>query len=161
MNHKVNIYSNFNTLAHSFLQEPKVNLTFLPENLTDVQDSAKFIYSETTTDLRKVFKLNNIVIDYLTNDKPILRGRKSADWVGPTLFIGFSILTDNSTLINVSLNLLSNYLHDFFKGTISNKKVKFDIIIEIERNKEFQKVTYEGTVEGIKELAEVIKELKK
>lgn len=161
MNYKISSYPDFTYLTDRFLQEPKLNLTFLPENLNEVQDSEKFIYSESTTDIRKAFRLDNITVDYLTNDKPILRARKSADWFGPTLFIGFSVLTNNSTLINISLNLLSNYLYDFFKGTVSDKKVKFEIVIESKRNKEFQKITYEGAVEGIKDLEGVIKELKK
>ncbi|MFT3844748.1 MAG: hypothetical protein QM725_06835 [Lacibacter sp.] len=161
MNYKIDTYSDFLNLADKFLQEPKLNLTFLPENLNEVQDSEKFIYSESTTDIRKVFRLDNIPIDYLTNDKPILRARKSADWFGPTLFIGFSILTDSPTLINISLNILSNYLYDFFKGTVSNKKVKFELVVESKRNKEFRKITYEGPVEGIKDLEGVIKQLKK
>lgn len=161
MNYKIDTYSDFENLTDKFLQEPKLNLTFLPENLTEVQGSEKFIYSESTTDIRKAFRLDNIQVDYLTNDKPILRARKSADWFGPTLFIGFSILAENSTLINISLNVLSNYLHDFFKGTVSNKKVKFELVIESKKNKEFQKITYEGPVDGIKNLERVIKQLRK
>jgi hypothetical protein len=161
MNYKIDTYSDTINFADKFLQEPKLNLTFLPENLNEVEDSEKFIYSESTTDIKKAFRLQNVSVDYLTTDRPILRARKSADWFGPTLFIGFSILTDNLTLINISLNVLSNYLYDFFKGTTANKKVKFEIVIESKKNKEFQKITYEGPVEGIKDLEGVIKQLKK
>lgn len=161
MNYKIETYTGFAKLADRFLKEPKLNLTFLPENLNEVEDSEKFIYSESTIDIRKVFSLDNITVDYLTNDKPILRARKTADWFGPALFIGFSVLTENSTLINISLNLLSSYLYDFFKGTVSNKKVKFEIVIERRKSKEFQKITYDGTVEGIKDLEGVIKQLRR
>jgi hypothetical protein len=143
-----------------FLQNAGNNLIFLPENLNNVQDSAEFIYSEVTTDIRKIFRKENLVIDYLTNDKPILRARKSADWFGPTIFIGFSILSQNSNLINISLNLLSSYLYDFFKGSTANKKVKFDLVIENKKNKEFKTISYEGPIDGIKELEGVIKELR-
>lgn len=161
MNYKIDSYNDFDKLADTFFKEPKPNLTFLPENLLEVQESKQFIYSESTTDIKKFFKLDKITVDYLTSDKPILRARKSADWLGPTLFIGFSILTENSTLISVSLNLLSNYLYDFFKGTPFNKKVKFEIVIESKKNKDFKKISYEGPVDGIKELEGVIKELNK
>ena len=149
--------------SHLFSQFSQANcssLTFLPENLNEAQNSSDFIYSEVTTDIRKVFKKENLVIDYLTDEKPILRARKSADWFGPTIFIGFSILSQNSNLINVSLDLFSSYLYDFFKGSTSNKKVKFNLVIENKKNKEFKSISYEGPIDGIKELEEVIKGLK-
>lgn len=137
------------------------DLCFLPENLIEAENSSDFIYSETTTDLRKVFKSDNVSIEYLTKDKPLLRSRKSADWFGPTILIGFSALTTNPHLISVSINLLSSYLYDFFKGTIGNKKVKFEVVVENKQKKEYQKIQYEGSVEGIAELEDVIKALKK
>lgn len=150
----------FQTLPDIFPLYSRSSLTFLPENLNDIQDPSRFIYSETTTDIKKIFKSENLTINYLTDDKPTLRARKSADWFGPTIFIGFSILAQNSNLINISLNLLSSYLYDFFKGSTSTKKVKFDLVIESKKDKEFKTISYEGPVDGIKELEGVIKELR-
>ena len=125
VNYKISTVPLFHNSAFNFIHDSNSKLIFLPDNLNEIQDSSKFIYPETTTDIRKIFKKENINIDYLTSDKPILRSRKSADWFGPTIFIGFSILSQNSNLTNISLNLLSSYLYDFFNQSISNKKVKF------------------------------------
>jgi hypothetical protein len=160
INYKISTDPLFLNGTFNFLEDSNSNLIFLPENLNEIQDSSKFIYPETTTDIRKIFKKENIIIDYLTSDKPILRSRKSADWFGPTIFIGFSILSQNSNLINISLNLLSSYLYDFFNQSISKKKVKFHVVIENKKNKEFRTISYEGPVDGIKELAGVIKEFR-
>jgi hypothetical protein len=136
-------------------------LCFLPENLLEAENTSDFIYSETSTDLRKALKKDNVSIDYLTNDKPLLRSRKNADWFGPIILIGFYTLTNNPYLISVTLNVLSSYLYDFFKGTIGERNVKFEVIVESKKKKEYQKIKYEGPVDGIPELEGIIKALKK
>lgn len=134
---------------------------FIPENINEELESTKYIYPESTTDIRKMLKSENITIEYLTSDKPLLRSRKSSDWFGPTLLITYSLLSQNSTLIGISLNLISSYLYDYFKGSTESKQVKFEIILESKKKKEFKKIKYEGSIEGIKELESVIKGLKK
>jgi len=136
-------------------------ICFLPENLVETSITSEFIYSETTTDLRKIFKKEKLIIDYLTEDKPLLRSRKSADWFGPTILLGITVLTENQHLIGLTINVISSYLYDFFKGSIGNKKIKFDIVLENQKGKEYQKITYEGDIEGVKNLVNVIKQLKK
>jgi hypothetical protein len=135
-------------------------LYFLPENLSIANQASDFIYSEASTDLKKVFRQEGITIDYLTNNLPALRLRKTADWWGPSIFIGVSFLSENSNLIGVALNLMSSYLYDFFKGHTQNKKVKFHIVVETKKQ-EYQKISYEGSIEGVKELESLIKQLKK
>lgn len=160
MNHKVTSYTDLKIFLDKHNLEPISSLCFLPENLKSIDDSYDFIYSETTTDLKKTFKGENIEISYLTNDKPLLRVRKSADWIGPTILIGLSTISENPNMIGITLNVLSSYLYDFFKGTSNPKKVKFDIVIESKKKKEYQKISYEGNIEGIEKLETVIKSLK-
>lgn len=135
------------------------DLIFLPENIED--DALEYVYPESTSDIKKIFRVNNLASFYLCSDKPKLRARKSADWYGPALFINFTILTQNPDLINITMNLISSYLYDFFKGSPKNKNVKFEIVIQNEQKKGFQKIKYEGDIDGIKELDAVIKQLKK
>ena len=142
MSNKVEPYTDLeNTINRQKIKSDK-KICFLPESIAEAEDPSKFIYPGTTTDLGKVLKAENIVIEYLTDDRPLLRSRKYADWVGPTIFIGASLLTENSNLIGISLNLISSCLYDFFKGTINDKKVKLDIVIERKKQQEFQKISY-------------------
>ena len=136
-------------------------MCFLPENLHETENSSEFIYSETTTDLNKTLKKESQKINFLTDDKPLLRSRKSADWFGPTILFGFTVISQNPQLVDITMSLLSSYLYDLFKGTGGTKKVKFDIVIGEKNKKSYKKISYEGSVEGIKELNEVIKKLKK
>jgi hypothetical protein len=146
------------------LLQSKSNSTdifFFPENFDEVKGFSNFIYSESTIDIKKVFNANERSISFLNDAKPLLRLRKSADWFGPTLFITFSTLTQNPELINVSLNLISNYLYDFFKGSVTHKNIKMDIIVENKEKKEYSKINYEGSIDGLKGIERIIKELKK
>ncbi|MBE7638705.1 hypothetical protein GUB10_00020 [Salegentibacter sp. BLCTC] len=160
MNYEIKEYNELSDLFNKFQIVETTGLLFIPENIDNAENSKDFIYSETTTDLRKVFE-GKQQIDYLTKDKPLLRARKSADWFGPTILIGATILTENPHLIGITFNILSSYLYDIFKGTTKDKKVKFDIVLEDKKKKQFQKINYEGNVEGIAELEKVINKLKK
>lgn len=160
MNYQIENYQEVENKLKQLNFGSNSTLFFIPENITENIDSSSYIYSETTTDIKKSFKSENILVEYLTKDKPLLRARKSADWFGPTLFITYSLLSENSTMIGISLNLISSYLYDYFKGTVGAKKIKFEIIIENEKDG-YQKINYDGSIEGIKELENVIKELKK
>ena len=159
MNYKV---VEFNKIRE-FLGETEIisedSFLFLPENLFETNEHEKFIYSETATDLKKVFKSMQVPILYFSKDKPLFRSRKSSDWFGPTIFIGFSLIANNPQIIGISMNLISSYLYDFLKGTISSKKVKFEIIVERKKGKEYKKISYDGNIEGIKELEKVINSL--
>jgi hypothetical protein len=159
LKYEIKEYNKLTELLNKFKVDATDGLFFLPDNINDAEKSKDFIYSETTTDLRKIFESKQ-PIDYLTNDKPLLRARKSADWFGPTILIGATILTENPHLIGITFNILSSYLYDIFKGTTNNKLVKFDIVLEDKKKKQHQKITYEGNVDGIKELEKVIKKLK-
>jgi len=161
MNYQIEEYKELKNLFELRQINSDKQLCFLPENLAETESSSNFIYSETTTDLRKIFKKENITIDYLTENKPLLRSRKSADWFGPTILIGLSALIENPHIVGITLNLISSFLYDFFKGTIRERKVKFEIVIENEKSKDYQKVVYEGTVDGIPELEKVIKSMRK
>lgn len=160
MNYTVEKYQQFRDLVTKHNLNLDNEFCFLPENLKDANKTSDFIYSEESTEIKKIFKEDGILIGYLNNEKPLLRSRKSADWFGPAIFVGFYTLINNPQVISVGLNILSNYLYDFFKGTIGDKKVKFEIIIENRKDEEYQKINYEGSIEGILELENVIKALK-
>ena len=172
--HIINVASNFRTMEQTIKTydelsdifsrlgiNSNIELGLLPENLSEAKSTDEFIYSDEATDLRKIFKSENIDIEYITHDKPLLRSRKNVDWFGPAIFIGFSVLYQNDYLISVMLNLISSHIYDFFKDNLNKRKVKLDIVVETSKNKTYQKISYEGGLEGIKDLEGVIKKLKK
>lgn len=161
MNYEVQDYDEYSDVIDGYRINPENKLYFIPENFEEENNSENFIYSETTSEIRKLFLNENQRIVYLTNDKPSLRMRKNSDWFGPAILITSSILSENPRIIDVSLSLISSYLYDLFKGKPEDKKVQFDIIIGCKGKKGYKKISYKGNVEGITALTEVIYSLKK
>jgi hypothetical protein len=137
------------------------NLCFLPENIGSANNKDEFIFSDSISDLNKVFRQNKIDFSTLGGEANLLRSRKNADLFVPAFFFSLSLITENPTIVSVSLSILANYITDFFKGSFGRKKVNFEIYIESNGKKRIKKITYNGDVEGIGNLESVIKSLNK
>ncbi|MGD1891080.1 MAG: hypothetical protein ACFB15_10865 [Cyclobacteriaceae bacterium] len=161
MKYKIDDYNDIALKCESLNCTVPDTFSFLPENFSNANNIDEFIYAESVVELRKIFKQNNIQLTNLELGTPKFRVRKYADWIGPTLFISFSLLSENNHLISIGLNVLSNYVGDFFKGSLDDKKVKFDIVVETTKEKEYKRIKYEGDPEGIKQLDKIIKSLNK
>jgi len=137
------------------------NLTFFPDNFDTASTKDDFVFTDTMLDLSKMFQQDNsISIPALGKDTELYRARKSADIYLPAIFFSLSQLTENSTIVSVSLNVLSNYLYDLCKGTSGKKTTNVDLYIETKEKGKVKKLSYKGSVEGLKELDKVIKAMK-
>lgn len=135
-------------------------LCFVPENIDSAKAKSDLIFTDSISDLTKVFKQNNIRISRLGGDSTLLRSRKNADFFAPALFFSLSLISENPSIVSLSLGVLANYITDFFKGSFGRKKVNLDIYVETNGKKKIKKITYSGDVEGIEKLADVIKSIK-
>ena len=68
-------------------------------------------------------------------------------------------LSQNPNAISVAIGVISNYLTDWFKGTVGDKRVRLDIVVEIEGSK-YKRVHYDGNVEGLRELPKILREVR-
>ncbi len=84
--------------------------------------------------------------------------QRSIDWFGPTLLITTAALTQNPELVSITLNVISNYITDFFKGR-QEPDIKISLLIQQSTTK-FKKLDYEGNKDGLKEIEKLIKQLK-
>lgn len=135
-------------------------ISFFPENLLTVEKKAEFIFTDNMIELNKHFKLNQLDLNILGGDTEFYRSRKNADIYLPAIFFGLSAIAENSAVVSVSLNVLSNYLYDILKGTIGKKKVHVEFHIETKVKGKIKKINYKGDVEGLKGLEKVIKAMK-
>lgn len=136
-------------------------LTFLPDNFDTANAKEDFVFTDTMLDLRKIFRQDNsISIPALGQDTELYRTRKSADIYLPAIFFGLSQITENPTIVSVSLNVLSNYIYDLCKGTSSKKTAHVDLYLETKEKGKVKKLSYKGSLEGLKELDKIIKALK-
>ena len=95
------------------------SLTFFPENFDTAKAKGYFVFTDSMLDLTKIFQQDNsISIPAFGQDTELYRSRKSADIYLPAIFFGLSQITENSTIVSVSLNVLSNYIYDLCKGNV-------------------------------------------
>lgn len=159
MNYKIEESNLIDKFKELNINVPK-SLTFIPENISEVKDKSDFIFADSTTDFKKIFRLNDLQSKELNSDSSVYRSRKSAEFYGPAIFISLSMLSENPHLIAIAINVTSDYCKDFFKGSLGKKKVKLDIYVETSKKKTVKKISYEGDSDGIKDLTNVIKSLK-
>lgn len=145
-----------NKLDQLKLALPK-GLAFFPENLEEANEVADFIFPEPVTQINKVFKSNALDIVILGENLSLLKSRKNSDIYLPSIFLGLSLLTENPTVASVALNVLSNYITDFLKGSFGQRNVSLEIYVETTAKKTIKKITYSGDAEGIKNLVNIIK----
>ncbi|MDV3713797.1 hypothetical protein CMU40_14555 [Elizabethkingia anophelis] len=143
------------------LEFPTNNLAFFPENFVDAKTKSDFVFTDSMPDLSKIFLHDNqISVNALGEDTELYRSRKSADVYLPAMFFGLSLITENPTIVSVSLNVLSNYVYDLCKGSSGKKTAHVDLYIETKEKGIVKKISYKGDAEGLKDLKNIIKEMK-
>jgi len=137
-------------------EEPCVII--MPCNMNDLANNGP-IYSTSSIDILKLFKSSEIKSYLYEEDDISLQENRANDWLGPLLFISYMTLMQNPEMLSIILNIISSYVYDFFKGAFTPGKAKFSIIRE---NKDGSKteINYEGNIDGIKELEQIVKATK-
>lgn len=137
-------------------------ITLLPYNFDTVARKEDLIYDNSVKTIRTLLRIAELPDERIEKPGETIGYRQlnHFEWLAPTFFISYSILTGNPDLISLSLSIVGNYLTDFFKGMSGDKKVKIEIVVEKEQGKTYKKVTYEGDSKGLSELAEIVKNLK-
>jgi hypothetical protein len=135
-------------------------LSFLPRNFDSAKSKSELIYESTVSDIRILFRDAEIAETKLEKqgDKFSYKQDKHFDWIGPTIFIGASILSQNPYIISITVGIISNYLTDLFKGSFYSKNIKLSYVVEKISDKEIKRFSYEGDVTGLHNLPQIIHE---
>lgn len=137
------------------------SVAFFPENFENANVADDFIFTDSMLDLNKIFKHEkNISINALGNDTEKYRSRKNADVYLPAMFFALSVITENPSIVTISLNVLSSYVYELLKGTLGQKTAHIDLYIETKEKGKVKKLSYKGSADGLKELEKVIKAMK-
>lgn len=135
------------------------SIALLPSNFETVKSKGELIHESTVSTVRVLWRQNNIVETPLeqSGEKFPCVVEKAFEWIGPTIFISAILLSQNPYLVTIALNVISNYLTEWFRGIPrNNRKVKLRIITET-KSGHYKKVEYEGTPDGLKQLPEIIR----
>jgi hypothetical protein len=120
-----------------------------------------FDASHTSTVLKFFKKYDVPVASFFQSTEPLpYVVNKHFQWLGPTLFIPLALLSENPQIVSLAIGVLGNCITDFFKGIpIRQRNVKLDMVVETTKAGTYKKLTYEGDVEGLRQLPQVIQEL--
>jgi hypothetical protein len=140
-------------------------IILLPQNYELTNKKEDLFFNEEIKTVSKMFSLNsldNYIIKFNGDEIDNYIAQKSGEIILPSIFISSLILTENPQLVSVALGVISNYATTLLKGIPKrNQNVKFKIINKNSKTKEFTKIEYNGNVEGISELAKVVKGINK
>ena len=134
-------------------------LAVLPRNFSTAASKTDLVHEDTTPTLRALWMEKGITETRLEREGehfPYIE-ENSFEWVGPVILIGSAVYSQSPHVISITLNVLSNYLTDFFKGRVGKNTAKLSVVVPDPRSHRFTKIDYDGPVEGIKEIEAVIK----
>lgn len=84
----------------------------------------------------------------------------AGEWVGPVIFVGGSLLSQNPTLVSVALGVVANYATEILRGRpLGRQTASLTVAVETQDG-ETRRVDYSGPPDGIAELSDVIRALR-
>ena len=137
------------------------HIALLPRNFDTALSKEELIHESTTPTVRVLWRQNGITETPLEQpgEKFPFVAEKAFEWVGPTIFISAMLLSQNPHLVTIALNVISNYLTEWFRGIPRDRrKAKLRIIIETKSGC-YKKIEYEGPPDELKVLPQVIREV--
>lgn len=134
-------------------------ISVVPGNISFANSKQELTQSSESDTIRTLFTQNQIPHKDLFDDEGEIEyvQNYSDDWFGPCILIPIAALIQNPNITSVVLGLVTNYLYDAFKGSKS-QSARLSIIKETASG-EFRSISYNGPVEGISELAEIVKNI--
>ena len=136
-------------------------IAILPENFETATSTTSLIQLAESATIKTLFRNNDIPYSEIRreNEKPSYIQNNAFQWIGPTLFFSASLLLGNPEMIAIALGVIANYLTDFFKGADGDKIAKLNIVVGNPKSENFKHISYEGHIDGIPSLADVVREV--
>lgn len=131
-------------------------ISVVPDNIAVVSSVLELVQSSESDTVRSILNQHRIPHQdiFQDDDGVVYHQNYSDDWFGPSILIPVAALIQNPNVVSVVLGLITNYLYDIFKRG-RGQTVKLNIIKETAAG-EFRRISYDGPVEGMAELAEIV-----
>ena len=155
---EISDYPDVNTRLRDLGSSVSKGLLLLPDNFETANTGEVLLYPPDTATLRKVLEAAGVPMAQVAEAPKIAYVvNRSAAWMTPVLFISTMLLTDNAMAVSIGLNVASSFITDILRGIGGPKHVKFDLVVERERDGICKRIKYEGDPSGIPALLDVIK----
>ena len=135
-------------------------LAILPIHLEHATSPNEIRLQSETATVKTLFRQAGIPLNELfdASNRPPYVQNNDIHWIAPIIFVAAGVLSENPNAVAVALSVLANYLTDLFKGRTSEPQVKATIVVETTKAKTCKRIEYEGNVEGLKALAEIVRD---
>jgi hypothetical protein len=134
-------------------------LAILPLNLEYATSANEIRLQSESATVKTLFRQAGIPLDELfgPSNRPPYAQNNDADWIAPAIFVAAGVLSENPNAVSVALGVLANYLTEVFKGRSSEPQIKATIVVETTKTKTCKRIKYEGNIEGLRALADVVR----
>src|ERR1700751_2800449 len=92
----------------------------IPRGFEIASTSQDLFHKSSATTVAKLFSqagLSTGIVQPPSQRLPIIQ-ENNITWAGPTLFIAFSLASSDPAAVTLGLNVLGNYITEFFRGTV-------------------------------------------
>lgn len=128
-------------------------LTILPKNFMTARSRYELVYQQSTSEIRALWQRASVIETQIEGECDFFPevGLKGGEWIAPTLFVGAFLISQNTTLVSIALNVISNYLTDIFKGSLNQKHMEIKIVVEKTKSKTYKCLEFKGTIQEFKD----------
>jgi hypothetical protein len=140
---------------------PPEGLAILPSNFDSAAEAGELVLASTASTVKKLWREKGIQETPVEQPgkKIPFSSEKAVDWIGPVIFISAALLSENPAAVQVALGVIANHVTDAFRGLAGWRRVKLEVVYETRDQNNFQKIHYEGDVDGLLQLPNVIRQM--
>jgi hypothetical protein len=154
----INEFVNVEDRALTLDCEIPTRFALLPRNFSTAESKNELMYESSAATVRTLFRQNQLQETRLEKEGDRFNRivEQGNDWVAPTLFFAASLLIQDPNVTALAINIISNYLTDWFKGIPGRKNIKLDVVVEKQAKKTYVKISYDGDIEGLSEIPNLV-----
>jgi hypothetical protein len=136
-------------------------LAILPRNFETANSKDELLHESNAATVRTLLRTAGLSETPIEPKGERFRSFQQNDftWVGPTLFFAAAQLSQDPSIVSVSLGVIANYLTEFFRGITGRRRVTLDVVVEQTRTKKYVRLHYDGDVDGFTQIPDAVLEL--
>jgi len=133
-------------------------LALLPPNVESAGASEDLLDESTAATIRSLWRDEGIQDDLVSESRRSVV-KKDATLFLPTVVIGAAVMAQDPAAVTLALNIVGNYISEFFYGTFGKRRVKLEVVAVRKGRTTAKRVRYDGDPTGLPSVAEIVKAL--
>jgi hypothetical protein len=136
-------------------------VVLLPFSFERAKDRKDLVYADSADTVKKLLTQAGVPALKIDRDGEHYSRAvyHSLEWIGPLILITAAAYTQDPNVISVTLNVLSNYLTDWFRGVPKeNRKATLTFVKEM-KDGAYKRLDYSGPPENLKDVKDILDRL--